>query len=129
MKWVVVKADLLDYESLNPGIRESVRFLRAAGFETCDSGDGVTREHECDPGVPYVVVREPHAELVVECARDLKSLLESRGLEVVCGPESVEQLGAREVVVEASYDPVSDVAVLVVTGITDAKLAAASGAK
>lgn len=35
--------DDLDYDSLNPGIRDLVRELREVhGFDTCDSGDGVT---------------------------------------------------------------------------------------
>ena len=32
----------LFYSMLTPGIRDLVRELRNAGFETCDSGDGVT---------------------------------------------------------------------------------------
>lgn len=32
-----------DYEALDPGIRAAVRHLRAHGFETTDSGDGVSK--------------------------------------------------------------------------------------
>lgn len=32
-----------DYETLDPGVREVVRLLRAHGFETTDSGDGVSK--------------------------------------------------------------------------------------
>lgn len=32
-----------DYEQLDPGIRGIVRLLREAGFETTDSGDGVSK--------------------------------------------------------------------------------------
>jgi hypothetical protein len=31
---------MLDYDSLDEGIRETVRMLRGHGFKTCDSGDG-----------------------------------------------------------------------------------------
>ena len=44
----------MNYDTLNPGIREVVRRLREAGFQTCDSGDGSTRQFECDPGAPDV---------------------------------------------------------------------------
>ena len=30
----------LDYQQLDPGIRDTVRRLRAAGYQTTDSGDG-----------------------------------------------------------------------------------------
>src|SRR3990167_5413157 len=33
----------VDYESLDPGIRDVVRKLRANGFETADSGDGISK--------------------------------------------------------------------------------------
>lgn len=33
----------IDYEQLDPGIRGIVRTLREAGFETTDSGDGVSK--------------------------------------------------------------------------------------
>lgn len=34
---------MFDYELLDPGIRDLVRRLHAAGFTTVDSGDGVTK--------------------------------------------------------------------------------------
>ena len=33
----------IDYEAIDPGIRDTVRLLREHGFETTDSGDGVTK--------------------------------------------------------------------------------------
>ena len=33
----------IDYGELDPGIRETVRRLNEEGFETCDSGDGVSK--------------------------------------------------------------------------------------
>ena len=34
---------LVPWDYLDPGIRETVRLLRDAGFETTDSGDGVSK--------------------------------------------------------------------------------------
>ena len=36
-------ADDLNYDELDPGVRDVVRLLREDGFSTCDSGDGVTK--------------------------------------------------------------------------------------
>lgn len=35
-----------DYEALDSGIRETVRLLRNEGFETTDSGDGVSKPQD-----------------------------------------------------------------------------------
>lgn len=35
--------DEINFEELDPGIRETVRRLRRHGFETTDSGDGVSK--------------------------------------------------------------------------------------
>lgn len=51
----------IDYSELNPGIRETVRFLREYGFETTDSGDGVTNvEAGMEGAVPY-----PHVHMQI----------------------------------------------------------------
>jgi hypothetical protein len=47
--------------TLNPGIARLVHWLRATGFDTIDSGDGRTREHDCDRPYPYVVMRGTEA--------------------------------------------------------------------
>lgn len=52
----------IDYEALDPGIRRTVRWLRSLGFETTDSGDGVTKPAmglTWDDGVrdhPHVII-------------------------------------------------------------------------
>lgn len=43
-------------QSLNPGIRHTVKTLREWGFETHDSGDGLTTEYQCDLSSPYVYI-------------------------------------------------------------------------
>lgn len=57
--WEAKKAFVLplspqELSLLNPGIRNAVAWLRARGFNTCDSGDGSTHEHDCDLAEPYV---------------------------------------------------------------------------
>jgi len=45
----------LNLNMIDPGVRELVRLLRAAGFNTCDSGDGSkAKDMEC--AVPYPMV-------------------------------------------------------------------------
>ena len=48
---------------INPGIRELVSRLNAAGFKTVDSGDGETHDFECDRSYGYVVVLAPPTSL------------------------------------------------------------------
>ena len=51
--------DTIDYDALDPGIRETVRALRAANFRTTDSGDGRTKTYDWALPFPHVVV-VPH---------------------------------------------------------------------
>lgn len=64
------------YKDMNPGIVKTVRWLREAGFKTCDSGDGETHDHECDQSMPYVHMLCDPVKLVSEADR-LCSLLQS----------------------------------------------------
>lgn len=72
--------------ALNPGIRHTVQTLRSWGFETCDSGDGVTHEFECDLDVPYVHILCPPALLASETDR-LVNLLRGAGINFEDGPD------------------------------------------
>lgn len=62
-----------DYGELDPGIRDTVRLLRDAGFDTTDSGDGVSKPqdwydsgeampfpHVAAAAAPEVLLREAH---------------------------------------------------------------------
>lgn len=96
--------------ALDPGIRRLVVALREAGFETTDSGDGVSKP---DVGrvldVPHVfIVIKPDA-MVTESHR-LVATLRSFGVRVKPG------------VVQATYDPLDGVATLGVFGVNDAML-------
>jgi hypothetical protein len=90
----------LDLDTLNPGIRKTVAWLRSLGFETTDSGDGRTHEHACDRDEPYVVIRvEP--EQLVEQARALDFFIRNRGI-------GVSPVGEGAPCLQASFDPVND---------------------
>ncbi len=78
---------MMDLSTLNPGIRETVRWLRQNEFDTCDSGDGETRDHECDLDRPYVHIEVGPSQLIAEMRR-LGFLLEQVGVKV--GPMNEE---------------------------------------
>ena len=107
---------------LNPGVRRTVLALRAAGFATCDSGDGTTHAHPCDRDYPYVSIRVFALELPVEAAR-LLGVLRAWGLAPVTVTAALDgATGCHGVAVQASYDPVDGVALLDVLGLCDAAL-------
>lgn len=89
----------LDLEQLDPGIRRMVSWLRAEGWETTDSGDGVSKP----PGpevlpFPHVVIRSSPGRLVDD-ARRLRKFL--------CQYNTPEQI-------EATFDPADESAVILV---------------
>lgn len=50
----------IDLDTIDPGVRRLVRWLRAMGFDTTDSGDGVTKPAAGDVEaltVPHVFIR------------------------------------------------------------------------
>lgn len=59
----------IEYDELDPGIREVVRRLRAAGFETCDSGDGKSKPPEEGSEMPHVIMNCPRENLFSEADR------------------------------------------------------------
>ena len=86
-----------DISQLDPGIRHMVAYLRGLGFQTTDSGDGVSKPR--DERAFHV----PH----VACAVTPKAMVrEANLLFVVLGPGWT---------VQASYDPKDKSAVLVAT--------------
>lgn len=92
-----------NYTTLNPGIVETVRWLRANGFDTCDSGDGETHQFECDYECPYVHMRCAPDKLVSEANR-LMDLLAARGI-------NFQPMDEKNSVptVDCSYSPLFDV--------------------
>ena len=129
--------DQFDYSELDPGIRNSVKFLRNHGFWTTDSGDGQTKFSTGQYDAAEVL-DFPHICIVVEPRNMIE---ESRKLAAVLGGHGVQvqQRGLRHldpqwyesqdeaptwdvkqaVEVEASYDPMTDIAVIMVSYIND----------
>lgn len=128
------------YHELDPGIREVVRWLRRAGYATCDSGDGVSKfKHGysgpdgvviTDPAVleecgvinePHVIMHIPKGSLAMECDR-LMAALHGLGIDVVAlGPECA-------VTLQGSYDPANGISVIALFGLDDATLLGALAA-
>jgi hypothetical protein len=94
-----------DETLLNPGIRGAVRFLRALGWETCDSGDGETHAYACDREEAYVVIQLPP---------------ETLGSSLTCATERVwKQLGepsATRIAVQCSWSPQDGMAFIDLSG-------------
>lgn len=86
--------DDLDYAELDPGIREIVRRLREAGFDTTDSGDGKSKPKAARVfDVPHVHMMTTPGGLIVESTR-LAHLLMGWGIAVEQGQ------------IQATYDPI-----------------------
>lgn len=99
----------------NPGIRRTVAWLKECGFETHDSGDGKTHEHECDRDHAYVVMVVDPMVLIGEATR-LVMLLESKGLRC-------DSIGGAAPCIQASFDPMwPDIGTLDLMNVDDALL-------
>jgi len=110
---------VIDYNTLNPGIRRLVRWLNDHGFETCDSGDGETHECTCDREYAYVVmtVKDPF-NLIDETLR-LTRLVSGLGVPIapITGDGTV-------VSIQASYDPAQASSFIDLMGLKDSMLPA-----
>ncbi|XXX79134.1 hypothetical protein WMF30_10210 [Sorangium sp. So ce134] len=109
-------------DNLDPGIRRTVHWLRENGFETTDSGDGVSKFQDDEPmegalEYPHVVCIVDGERLTSEADR-LADLVAERGVEVV--PNGRREPGQAEV--QASYDPADEGGILVLAGVGDAEL-------
>jgi hypothetical protein len=105
--------DELNYESLDPNIREVVRWLRGLGFQTIDSGDGSKAPAmECALPFPNVMMAADPSRIAAEAHRLLENI---RALTTL--PDSAFTL-------EATYSPIDGHAVIALFGIGDDVLAA-----
>jgi len=133
---------IIPYDEIDPGIRKVVRLLNSNNLRTTDSGDGVSKvggPHEgcmlTDPvtgkGIPNVtMVVAP--SMLVEAADHLLALLTKHGVNVgpdeatvteLAGPQPEGTAYGDGVFIEASYDPTSGTAILLLTGLDDMRLA------
>jgi hypothetical protein len=111
-----------DASQLNPGIRRTVCWLRSLGFDTCDSGDGQTHEHECDRPYAYVSMRGRQ-----EDADRLRRVLMHSGIPVLSSTEAWGQDGAEQplgVHIAYSYDPANGIGIVDLVGLRDEMLPA-----
>lgn len=116
----------LDYESLDPDVRDVVRMLQGQGFNTTDSGDGIAK-FDADgielpdweggtsgAGVAHVVVVVEPADLAAEADR-MADIIRAAG--VVLDPLGPELDTAA---IQASYDPANHIAVIILSGVRNA---------
>jgi hypothetical protein len=90
----------IDFASLDDGIRETVRFLRQHGFDTCDSGDGSKASWmEGALDFPHVVIATRRRDMAGTADRLLR-ILRAHGVDVEHGH------------ICASYDPVDESCIL-----------------
>lgn len=105
----------IDPATLNPGIRRFVALLREHCFDTTDSGDGETHDHECDRDVGYVAIRVAQPwKLTIEADR-LRKLLVERGI-------ATSPIAGNAPFVQATYDPDDGSATIELHGVHDRML-------
>lgn len=104
----------IDYDTLNHGISKTVRWLRSQGFETMDSGDGKTHEYECDRDEPYVVMGCYGHDLKQNADRLMHALVDI-GI-------TVSPIGLGPIYIQATYDPVNELALIDLVGVDDSVL-------
>lgn len=109
-----------DQDALDPGIRLVVQLLNLWGFETTDSGDGVTKVGTMDCALPFpnVAISLDVREDLVNTANRLAEYLTLGG--VVVKPQGEDP--AAQVAIQASYDPADGSKTLMLTGLDDTGL-------
>lgn len=108
----------INYDELNPRIRKTVEWLRNAGFETTDSGDGVTNAENGMEGtlpIPHVHIRVA-PEKVVEEARRLLQFVKDAGINL--NPT----VGDWHAWVETVYVPIQHIAIVTLYNVLDENL-------
>lgn len=102
----------MNFREINPGVCKLVAMLQDHGFDTCDSGDGITNPQLGIDGameVPNVFMTVPPAAIVSESKRLLDLLCSRIDFESESSVASIE----------ASYSPLDDTAVIALTGVDD----------
>lgn len=107
-----VKLEDIKIRDINPGIENTVKWLRERGFKTCDSGDGNTNLYECDISIPYVhMICNPNS-LFIETKR-LQYELNIIGIKVM--PYSED---GKSPSIEASWNPCDEFATISLYNVT-----------
>jgi hypothetical protein len=104
---------------ITPGVRRLVTWLNREGFETTDSGDGVANVEAGIEGAlnyPHVAIEVCPPYLLVGEANRLRNVLRMAGVKV-------HETGRGDHPwIQASYDPVTKVAVMFLANVEDSML-------
>ena len=107
-------------EELDPGIRETVAWLRARGYNTTDSGDGKSKANLIAQGIalaiPHVFVLVPFSSAYATAHALADDLAE---IGVVPGPHT--PFGA-DLSIEIRYSPFDRTTILMLCGLDDGGL-------
>jgi hypothetical protein len=106
----------IDYSELDPGIRDVVRLLRSWGFNTTDSGDGVSKPEDYEG-----VLRVPH----VHCTLTGKQGLKEQARRMHRNLRHLAGVSEDDFSVEACFLPASETAVISLFHLNDEALARA----
>jgi hypothetical protein len=117
MRLTELEMNDIDYDLLDPGIREVVRWLRDNGFETTDSGDGKSKPAD------ERVLDYPHV-FMVTTQNSMRSTVLSLASMVV------NDLGIKPVPygadggpwIQLSFDPVTRTAIIELSHLDDSML-------
>ena len=110
----------MNYDELDPGIRETVRFLRGLGVETSDSGDGVTKiatgwDKAEAMDFPHVWAHYDNPIIAITRAKAIVRELRQMGVPLAAN-------GTPGVTISVAYDPVDESTALMVDGLDDSIL-------
>lgn len=112
MELVNRNVEAIDYDELDPGIRDIVKMLREQGFETTDSGDGVAKFQQ--ESKYYGCAPEPYPHVYCHTEPD----------DIVVEAEKLAEVLGDQWRVEATYWTRSHTAMLLAQKVTEAQLAA-----
>lgn len=109
----------INYEELCPGIRRTVQWFNQQGFETTDSGDGVSNQGmECASEWPNVVVA-CHPDKLITTTEDVYKALVDHGVRFPKDSQDPTFLAANSPLINSGYDPVTKKAYVLVLNIDD----------
>ena len=105
-----------NYDELDSGIRETVRWLRDRGYDTTDSGDGVskggTEQASTMLNFPHVVIRIVPNKMIHESVRLWETLVEH-------GIDFEPKNPGYDPGIEVNYSPLDGVATIMLLEIDD----------
>lgn len=116
--------ETIDYNDLDPGIRQTVHFLREQGFETSDSGDGVSKFDSDGQPLPFweSIDLIPEAHVAIICAPE-NLISESQRLYTVLSHVGISFSETTEgsPLIQGTYNPCETppIGLILLTGVCD----------